>query len=123
MPEYLFLCLVVAGIATLWRNLLAMNAPLRDGVHSLPFQKALTCGFCFSYWLSLLAIVLWQPQFGSAIPSLRWQFLEVLEPCIRFIASWMVLGMGSVIVRFGYVAIQELVTYQVHQLNGSGHSH
>ncbi len=121
--DYIFSILTIAGIAVLWRNLLHDLPKLKQFTHSLPwfFRKALNCGFCFTFWISLFFVIIfnplhdWLPPFRFYIP---YSFL------LNILCSWMTVGIGAVIIRFGYVALQELVHYQVHELNREeGHSH
>ena len=111
--DYFVAVLAIAGIAVLWRNLIftsqAVNGWLARWVDALPMRlsKSLTCGSCITYWLAL-AYSIWLDPFNGQY---------------GFIISWMALAMGAVFIRFAYVALQELVTYQTHVLGGKGHKH
>ncbi len=111
--DYFVAVLAIAGVAVLWRNLIftsqAGNGWLARWVDALPMRlsKSLTCGSCITYWLAL-AYSIWLDPFNGQY---------------GFIISWMALAMGAVFIRFAYVALQELVTYQTHVLGGKGHKH
>lgn len=99
--------LAVASLAVLVRNLL-YNFPKAQTL--LP--RAITCGFCFTYWLSLVYVVFFDPLAG---------YLQ--NPFIQFVFSWLVLAFVTVVFRFSYVVIQETVNYFVHTLNARPHGH
>jgi len=111
--DYFVAVLAIAGIAVLWRNLILTSQAgkgwLARWVDALPMRlsKSLTCGSCFTYWLALFFIFWFDPFNGQ----------------YNIIITWMALAMGAVFIRFAYVALQELVTYQTHVLSDDGHKH
>ena len=107
----------VAGAAVLWRNLQESSESLRKALGALPalLGKSLTCGSCFTYWLSLFAVILFDPLSG-------WTLSNINE-LIHVLLSWFALAFVSVTFRFAYVAIQELVNYQTHTLRKDHHIH
>lgn len=123
--DYFFSILTVAGIAVLWRNLLKDLAWLKHLVGKLPWilKKAVSCGFCFTYWLSLFFVILCNPLQGW-LPPLRIDLSSYLILPLQILMSWMIVGIGSVIIRFGYAALQELVHHQVHTVSQTDpHTH
>ncbi len=115
--------LLVAGIATGWRNLLSDIPTLSNIVKKLPYllRKPVQCGFCFTFWLALAAVLTIDVLPGFSL-VLNFDAPVVFASGLEVLARWMAVGMLSVIIRFGYVALQELVHYQVHEVRGK-HSH
>lgn len=112
LTNFLILTLACAGLAMLWRDILIDFPKLKNAIKKhvpFPFAKMLTCGTCFTYWLSLGFVLVFQP-------------LEQLNLSYNTFISWMAFGIVAIIWRFGAVAIQELVHYQTHILNVS-HTH
>ena len=121
--DFILTSFTVAGIAVLWRSFLYDSAALRDGIRArLPkfFAKALTCGMCFTYWLSLLVVVVFDPL-GGWLPPLRFGVAPWAYAPLQITVSWMAIGMLSVFIRFSYAALSELVHYQVHHVNHKDH--
>lgn len=113
----------VAGVAVLWRNLIYDNKGLRDALHTrLPktIQTALTCGFCFTFWFALLTVLILNPLQGWQLP-LRFAIAPAFLFIFQLFSSWMIVGVIAAIIRFSYVALQELVHYQVHVQNKRDH--
>lgn len=127
IQDTLLTSITVAGAAILWRNLIYDSAKFGGALKKLPKQvhHALTCGFCFTFWLALASVIVFNPL-RSWMPPSR---MEVPNPPLPFapffeiIFSWMIIGTLAVIVRFGYIAIQEFVHYEVHHLNHREHTH
>jgi hypothetical protein len=107
--------LAVAGAAVLWRNILENHPKLKASISNIlgKADKVLLCGSCFTYWLSLVFVLIFNPLSGLVINAGN----KIFQDFSHCFISWMALGMMSVIIRFGYVAIQELVSYQVHKLH------
>jgi hypothetical protein len=114
----------VAGIAVCWRNLQTDLPCLSKLLNELPWgwRKPLTCGFCFTFWVALVTTLIANPltgvsvSFNANLPA-SWFFLTDI------FVGWVTVGMLAVIVRFGYVVLQELVYYQVHHLRHNEHQH
>jgi len=109
----------VAGIAVLWRNWLEDHKNFKKWIekYSGGFSKALTCGSCFTYWIALFVTLVVQPlSFWTPVGDtvLFYVFINIL-------LQWMALSWLSVFLRFAYVALQELVNYQVHTLRNHDH--
>jgi hypothetical protein len=109
----IFSVLSISGVAVLWRKLLHDHPVWKDWIvfHMPVLGKALTCGLCFTYWLALF-FVLWR----NPLPNWTGSVFVV-----HVSLSWMVVAFISVFLRFSYVAIQELVHYQVHHLRQEHH--
>lgn len=122
--DTLIISLAVAGTAVLWRNLLHDVRWLRESVNRLwyPFKRALACGFCFTYWLALFAVLAANPLQSWEIPT---QFIlsNELSWILHILIGWMVVGIVAAIIRFSYAALQETVHWQVHTLNSHGKHH
>lgn len=112
----------VAGFAILWRNLIYDSPNLRANLKKVPnfLHIALTCGFCFTFWISLVAAILFDPFQAWQVPF-RIVALAPLSPLFEYIASWMAVGTFAAMIRFAYIAIQEFVHYEVHHLNHREH--
>lgn len=110
--NFLLGAMAIAGFAVIWRNILENHPSLKKWITSIfsfgKIHKVVTCGSCFTYWLALAytltitPLAAWTPSFSVIDIFLQWMAL-----------SWL-----SVTLRFGYVAVQELVSRQVH-----GHHH
>jgi hypothetical protein len=103
----------VAGVAVIWRNWITDHPNFKQWIENAlgPLKRTLLCGSCFTYWLALAftitaePISYWMPFAPSAVGLVADVF-----------ARWMALSWSSVFLRFLYVALQELVHYQVHHL-------
>lgn len=112
--------MAIAGFAVVWRNWLEDHAGLKAWIlHAFRYgklHKVVTCGSCFTYWLALAYTIAfaplapWTPAAGYGAAPLMNMFIH-----------WMTLAWLSVTLRFLYVALQELVSYQVHKLKGHQH--
>lgn len=104
----------IAGIAVIWRNWLHDHPAWKEYIQKYlkGFYKVLLCGSCFTYWISLLFLLIHNP--------LQSWILE--EPIIfKMAASWMALAFLSVSLRFLYVLIQENVHRLVHAHDHKNH--
>ncbi len=123
--DIIFVSLSVAGAAVLWRNILrdwpALSQFLRNHTHPL-VNKSLQCGFCFTYWIGLIAVTIMNPLSVWAVPF-RFYINPLFSRGIHFILSWMIVGIISVTVRFFYVILQETVHYFVHHINPDPNHH
>jgi hypothetical protein len=111
MVAYLILpALCIASVAVLVRNTIESVPRLETMIKKTlgRASRAVTCGFCFTYWLAFFYV--W--FFGSPHRYFTFSFR-----LFDLIFQWLILAFVAVVFRFGYVAIQELVNYQVHQLN------
>jgi hypothetical protein len=95
---------------------------LKPALHRLlPFvpAKGLTCGFCFTYWLSLAAAVLFDPIAEWQVP---FRFAPgAAAPVLEFLLDWMIIGFAALFFRFLFVVVQELVDYQMYTWNKQFH--
>lgn len=109
----------VAGATVLWRNWLEDHKGLKSWImNSLGgFHKALTCGSCFTYWLALIATLAIRPLETWQPLSFAMSFTWLANVAVH----WMTLAWLAVFLRFAYVALQELVNYQVHTLRNHDH--
>ncbi len=117
--NFILTSMAVAGAAVLWRNWLEDHKSWKTWItaHLGRLHKSLTCGSCFTYWLGLVATLAVRPldfwvPFGDA---------GLISFLLNTFAQWMTLAWLSVLFRFAYVALQELVNYQVHTLRNHDH--
>lgn len=89
----LLLSLSIAGFIVVFTQL-REETRLQKVVSALPFpfSHAIGCPLCFSYWLSLLGVILIDPFASWDIP---WRFAgnpDWLEPAFRILAGWFAVG-------------------------------
>ena len=114
MFEYFISIATIAGFTIIWRNWLEDHESWKNFIqNNLSFiGKAFLCGSCFTYWMSLLYVLCIKP-----IANI---FSVSFSTYIFF--SWMAISYGSVLLRFFYVMIQEVVHYQMHHIRDT-HKH
>ncbi len=115
-----FTAMAVAGAAVLWRNWLADHPRAERGIRAAlgGYNKVLLCGSCFTYWLSLAAVCMLRPFDGLLAVSVPGGVVG--SAVVHAVLSWMSIAWAAVFLRFAYVALQELVHYQVHHMK-DGH--
>lgn len=112
--DFLFSSFAIAGIAVLWRNLIKDHPLWETAIKKAlgTWNKLLLCGSCFTYWLSLIFLLIhnplaaWAPD--TALP-------------VRLFITWMALAFAAVSFRFGYVYLQEKVHHLVHSTENHSH--
>lgn len=115
--------LPIGGFAVIWRKLLNDLPQLRDGIRNhipYPLSRALVCGFCFTYWLSLASLAVFDPL-GAWLPPLTPFMPPALDPLIHLGLSWMMLGFVALLWRSLFVIIQEFIDYQMYTWNREFH--
>lgn len=91
LTHYFILVAVTATTTLVWRALLLDNPRLLTLIEKIPILgTALTCGFCSAMWLSLAAVIIYNP--------LTPLFSE-LHPIIILGLSWFTLAPGILFVR------------------------
>ena len=92
----------IAGLSALWKNLLDEPLILRT-VKRLPYvvSRALTCGFCFTYWLSLIVLLIMD----------NFTFDSILS----FIKNWMILSLISASLYYLFMILQEISIILAHK--------
>ena len=120
--DYTFSILALAGLAALWRSLLADHPTLKLWLAAyVPrIKPSLTCGTCFTYWISLAFVLLFDPLHGWLPPS-RILLPQWLEWLLALGLAWMAVSIGALIVRFAYAMLEEYLWYAVHKLRGLHH--
>jgi hypothetical protein len=89
--NYFVLVVSVSIIALIWRALLLDHKLLLKYVRNLPIiGGALACGFCFTMWLALAAVVIYNP-----ISDL----FNELHGLINILLSWFVTSAGVLFFR------------------------
>ena len=82
MTSILILALAVAGFAHIWRKLKRNHPRLREAIGTIPepLQTAVRCTSCFTYWLSLAAVLIVQPlpQRGLLPLAISWMAVSAL---------------------------------------------
>ncbi len=113
--------LIISSIAILWRSTLNKNDNL--GAYLRNFfpvflGTALTCGLCFTYWISLFFVLVFNP-----LPLNFFEFNYNNNFFTHIFFSWMNIGFVSLFLRFLFAFLQEKVNY-FHSLNNNGkHKH
>jgi hypothetical protein len=98
---------------TTWLNVIVKALPY-------PFSKAITCTFCFGYWLGLAAALYfdplssWQPLIPHGGASL-W-------PVLRILGAWYMLGLLATFWRLTYHITWKRMLIN-NQLAGEEHKH
>ncbi len=112
----IILIFAISGISVLWRKLL-IDFPRLDYFleHKLSLLgHALRCGFCYTYWLSLFAVLYFQPlEFVT-------KFLDEmtnLDYILSYVLSWMAIAFLTQSLRFVFIILQQLLVYFLHVLN------
>ncbi len=123
ITNFILTSCAIAGAAVVWRSFLYDFKWLREGIKShtpIYIGKMLTCGTCFTYWLTLLVVIIFDPLAGW-LPTQRVQLGGEVAVLLQIVFSWMAIALIATLLRFGYAAISELVHYQVHKLNHREH--
>ena len=106
----------IAGLSVAWKNLQDALDWLAKLLKSLPWVlwKVLTCGYCFTMWLTLAVVLIFDPLKPWAVSNLPY--------FVHIFGSWMAMGIAAAIIRTNYVMLQAKLHYQMHVLNkGSEH--
>lgn len=113
MLNYFFFITAIAGFAVIWRNWINDHTLWKSFIqeHLGVIGHALLCGSCFTYWISLICILFYNP-----VPH-----MFMMPVFVEHLFSWMSVSYGAVLLRFFYVMIQETVHYQVHILREDHH--
>lgn len=77
-------------------------------------SKAITCGFCFTYWAALIYILIFHPLSAYFLPGI-FGFDILFE--------WFIFAFVAVAFRSAYLLLQEIIYYFVHVLNQKKHYH
>lgn len=116
--------LIIASIAILWRSTLNKNKNISIFLKKyFPnfLHTALTCGLCFTYWVTLFFVLFFDP-----LPVEFFVFNDFTCCQTRYTShlflSWMFIGFSSVSFRFLYVFLQEKVN-QIYTINHGDHNH
>jgi hypothetical protein len=115
--------LAIGSVSVIWRKLLNDLPRLRKNISEhvpYPISRALTCGFCFTYWLSLESLIIFNPLNGW-LPPLQAIVPAQLSLFIYICFSWMALGFVALLWRSLFVIIQELIDYQMYTWNKQFH--
>ena len=121
--NFFFLSLALAGMGKIWSKLQKDFPNFKIFIKKLPSLKshALCCSFCFTFWLSLLFVLLFNPL-NNWIPLPRFDISNEWIVVISIFFSWMIIGTGAWIARFIMDELQLLIHYQNHILKEkSGH--
>lgn len=119
-----FASFAIAGAAVLWRNWLNDHPAWKKKLMELPFRvgHAFLCGSCFTYWLALAYIFIFDPFRGISLHNPH-NLDSGLFLVLSYFVFWMMLSWLGVTLRFGYVLIQECVAYAVHHWRKEEHHH
>ncbi len=115
---FIFIILGISGLSVLWRKILIdfpkLDTFLQSWLGAIGY--ALICGFCYTYWLSLAAVLV----FGPIELVQNNQFFAnygLLQELILIGLSWMAIAFCAQTLRFIFVILQQLLVYFLHILN------
>ena len=124
MPTTLIV-VAVAGVALLWRTYrYDSDNKFNTVLDRLPYalRKPITCGLCFTFWISLLATIIFSP-FAAAIAFLPYRFaLGGAIGVVNFLIQWFALGTAAVTVVYVVDTFFEISHYLKHAV-GEQHDH
>lgn len=109
--DSLIMVSATASLALIWRALLLDHPLLLARVQSVPFiGGALQCGFCSALWLSLVAVLIYNPlaPWGAG-----------MHPFIALGISWLAVGAWVLILRNTTALLMEAVGVLAHQHHAS----
>ena len=108
--------LAVSGAAILWRKILVDHPRLKAAIQQRMgyWSGMLLCGSCFTYWLGLAFTLLFDPLSEWSISAKHIWFSRI----VHYGISWMALSSLSLMLRFGYVLLQQTVHDKVHAHGG-----
>lgn len=109
----------LAGTAVLWRNWLQDHPSWKDRLQKDLgiIAKALTCGSCFTFWITLIFVLIFDPLGVFLFQTMP---MASIFPA-SYLIQWMALGWGAIFLRFLYIFLQESVSAMVHGGHGHGH--
>ncbi len=114
----ILIILGISGFSVLWRKIL-IDFPRVEiflKSHLGAIGHALICGFCYTYWLSLAAVLI----FGSINllqNNLYFSNLGLIQELLLIGISWMAIAFCAQTLRFIFIILQQLLVYFLHILN------
>jgi len=117
---YFISAAALAGFAVLWRNWLEDHPHWKEWIHRhfKTIGKAVTCGSCFTFWITLIFVLIFNPI--NDFLSLSTPFMRLMWATSYFL-QWMALGWGALFLRFLYIAFQEATSIMVHRFKNHSH--
>lgn len=119
---YFISAAALACFAVLWRNWLEDHPNwkmwLANNLGAV--AKAMTCGSCFTAWITLLFVLIFNPLNSFLISVVPFANIFAVA---SYAIQWMALGWGALTFRFFYVALQEAVSIMVHKFEDQNHKH
>ncbi len=114
MFNVLLLATAISAVSLLWR-IFSRHDFIKNKIEYFPyvFKKPLTCGVCFTFWLTLAALLIFTPFDGWQLP-LRWSLGFITDTAI-FITHWFILGMGAVFLYYVFLTFYEGSHYLAHK--------
>ncbi len=116
--DYFILTSAIATATLIWRNLKEDHPIFKSRVATLPLiGEALSCGFCFAVWMSLLGVVILNPMSTWHPDPLR--LGGIFAQIFLFLASWFAVAAGVLFIRSVVIVLLELgaVLKHRHQSN------
>ncbi len=116
--DIVILAVSVAGVGTIWKSLLRDVPALKSAVgRTLPafLTESVLCGFCFTFWLSLAFVFVFDPLRGWT-PAARIALPTPLLFPVHLFFSWMAMGSVAWFFRFLLDELQEFVHLKNHAL-------
>ena len=99
-------CTIISAIALLWR-VFSKETIIEKAIDGLPhlIKKPLTCGVCFTFWLSFFCNLIFNPVLWNISAN----------SLINFLAHWMITGMVSVSIYYIFLTFYEGSHYLAHK--------
>lgn len=86
-----------------------------------PFKRAITCTFCFGYWLALAASLVFDPL-GAWNPTFMTPALATAWPVLKVLGGWYAIGLLATFWRLTYFIMWKKMLV-MNQLAGEPHAH
>ncbi len=121
--QIIFVAITIASWSIVWRKMLHDLPQLKQWIAkhiSYPLSHAVICGFCFTYWTSLIAVLIFNPLDSWQLP-LRSILPALIKNLIHLFASWMIVAFVAITFRYLFVVIQELLDYEMYVMNKHFH--
>ncbi|MBM3281405.1 MAG: hypothetical protein FJY91_01480 [Candidatus Harrisonbacteria bacterium] len=107
--------LFLSAIVTLWR-IFSRESFVKSRIEALPYfmRKLLTCGVCFTFWLSFFFNFAFLP-IGGWVPPIFYAVSGTAFTILQFFVSWMITGMATVAIYYTFLVFYEGSHYLAHK--------
>jgi hypothetical protein len=122
--DIIIVVLAVAGVSLLWRTYrYDPENPFNDKLDRLPYvlRKPVTCGLCFTFWISCVCTVILVPlaNVAFALPY-RFPVAAIFRSIIGFGIEWFALGTLATAVVYAVDVLFQVSHYYKHK---AAHEH